>query len=145
MTRLRHHVRGLEGTLHFDYMFYFDDWDMNSHTFDLAWYQTLFDRLRLVPSVRYYSQSQADFYAPFYMVPRSDGLRSSDYRLSPFGAISYRIKAEVPFETWGYNWEITAAYEHYTSGADLALQSVDVENPGLVTFDLFTLGATARF
>ena len=73
---------------------------IDSHTFELAWYQTLFDRFRLVPSARYYSQSQADFYAPFYTAPRSDGLRSSDYRLSPFGAYSYRIQAEFPFEIW---------------------------------------------
>jgi opacity protein-like surface antigen len=145
LTRFRHHLRGLEGTLHFDYMFYFDDWDMSSHTFELAWYQTLFDRLRLVPSLRYYSQSQADFYAPFFAAPRSDGLRSSDYRLSPFGAYSYKIEAEVPFDTWGYNWELSAAFERYVSGADLALESVDVENPGLVSFNLFTVGLTARF
>ena len=27
LTRFRHHVRRLEGTLHFDYMLYFDDWE----------------------------------------------------------------------------------------------------------------------
>ena len=59
---------------------------MVSHTFELAWYQTLFDRLLIVPSVRYYSQGQADFYAPFCAAPRRDGFRSSDYRLSAFGA-----------------------------------------------------------
>ena len=31
------------------------------------------------------------------------------------------------------------------SGSELALESVDVENPGLVSFNLFTVGLTARF
>jgi hypothetical protein len=145
LTRLRHHFRGAEASLHFNYMLYADDWKMYSHTFELAWYQTLFDRFQLVPSARYYSQSQAYYYAPFYNGPRSDGLRSSDYRLSPFGAYAYGIKAEFPFETWSVTWALTAGYQRYTSGGDLALQSVSVENPGLVSYNLFTLGLTGRF
>jgi hypothetical protein len=145
LTRFRHHFKRIEATLHLDYMLYADDWNMNSHTIELAWYQTLFDRLRIVPSARYYSQGQADFYAPFYTGMRSDGLRSSDYRLSPFGAYSYRVEVEFPFDTWDYNWEINAAFERYVSGSELALESVDVENPGLVSFNLFTVGLTARF
>jgi len=145
LTRFRHHFRSAEATLHFDYQLYFDDWNMVSHTFDLGWHQTLFDRLLIVPSLRYYSQSQADFYSPFYFTPRSDGLRSSDYRLSPFGAYSYKIRAELPFEIWQVHCAVTAAYERYVSEADLALESVDVENPGLVSYHLYTVGFSARF
>ena len=145
LTRFRHHFRSLEGSLHLDYTFYADDWDLYSHTIELAWYQTLFDRFRLIPSFRYYSQSQADFYAPYYNVARSDGLRSSDYRLSPFGAYSYRIQAEFPFEFWDFHWHVAAAFERYVSDADVALESVSVANPGLVSYDLFTVGLTARF
>jgi len=145
LTRYRHHVSTLDGTLHFDYKLYLDDWNMNSHTFELGWYQTLWDRIRLVPSLRYYSQSQADFYAPFYTAPRSDGLRSSDYRLSPFGAYSWRIEAATRFQTWSFVWDASVAWERYVSDADLAIQSVGVENPGLVSFNLFTVGLTARF
>ena len=145
LTRYRHHVTALDGSLHFDYKLYLDDWRMNSHTFELAWYQTLFDRIRLVPSLRYYSQSQADFYAPYYIGPRRDGLRSSDYRLSPFGAYSWKLKAETRFQTWRFVWDASVAWERYTSDGDLALQSVDVENPGLVSFNLFSVGLTARF
>jgi Protein of unknown function (DUF3570) len=145
LTRFRHHFRSAEATLHIDYQFYFDDWKMYSNTFELAWYQTLFDRFLLIPSARYYSQSQAYFYAPYYFGPRSDGLRSSDYRLSPFGAYSWGVRMEIPFEFWRVNWGVSAGYERYTSGGDLALSSVDVENPGLVSFDLFTVGLTARF
>ena len=145
LTRLRRHFRSVEGSLHLDYTFYADDWDLYSHTIEFAWYQTLFDRFRLIPSVRYYSQSQADFYAPYYNVARSDGLRSSDYRLSPFGAYSYRIQAEFPFEFWEFNWHVAAAFERYVSDSDVALESVQVANPGLVSYSLFTVGLTTRF
>jgi hypothetical protein len=145
LTRLRHHFRSLEASLHLNYTFYWDDWEMNSHMFEVAWYQTLFDRFRLIPSARYYSQSQAEFYAPFYVTQRSDGLRSSDYRLSPFGAYSYKIQAEFPFEVWQFNLHMTAAFERYVSGGDLALETVDFENPGLVSYNLFTVGMTGRF
>lgn len=145
LTQLRRHFETFNGTLHADYSYYLDDWSMEAHTFDVAWYQSIFDLLRLIPSVRYYSQSQADFYAPFYLSPRSDGLRSSDYRLSPFGALSYRIRAEARVQLFELDLGINAGYERYTSDADLALGKVNVENPGLVSFDLFSVGVNGRF
>jgi len=145
LTQLRRHFRKIDGTLHVDYQFFFDDWEMRSHTIELAWYQTLFDRFRLVPSFRYYSQSQADFYAPFYVTARSDGHAASDYRLSPFGAISGGIKAETRFQTWSLLWDVNVSYQRYVSDADYALESVDVENPGLVSYDLISAGLTLHF
>src|SRR3990172_8001995 len=66
LTRYRHHVEPLDGSLHADYQLYLDDWGITSHTLELGWYQTLFDAVHLIPSFRYYSQSQADFYSPFF-------------------------------------------------------------------------------
>jgi hypothetical protein len=122
-----------------------DDWGINSHTIEVAWYQALFDAIRLIPGIRYYSQSQAEFYAPYYVAPRNDGLYSSDYRLSPFGALSWRIKAETRFQTWNIDWSATVGYERYTSSGDLALGDVKIENPGLVSFNLFSIGLVGRF
>ena len=145
LTRYRQHWRRVDGTLHFDYTLYLDDWNLNAHTFELAWYQTLFDSIRLIPSLRYYSQSQADFSAPFYTSVRSDGLRSSDYRLSPFGAYAWQIRAETRFQTWSLVWDASISWQRYVSGGELALGTVDVENPGLVSWNLFSVGLTARF
>ncbi len=147
LTRLRHHFGRANATLHADYQLYLDDWGINAHTLELAWYQTLWDRLRLIPSVRYYSQSQADFYAPYFLFWPSDGLFSSDYRLSPYGALSGKIRAEsVPWEgPWRTSWRLAFIYEHYMSSADFALGSVEVENPGLVDFNVFTVNLSARF
>jgi hypothetical protein len=145
LTRYRHHFRGVRASMHLDYTFSADDWEIYAHTFELSWYQTIFDKLLIVPSARYYSQSQADFYEPFYVVPRSDGLRSSDYRLSPYGAYSFKVRAEYPFELFTAKLALSAGYERYVSDADVALESVDVENPGLVSYNLYTVGISGRF
>jgi len=147
LTRYRHHFSGVEGTLHADYRFYLDDWEVYSHTVELAWYQSIFERFRLIPSLRYYDQSQASFYSPYFLVLPSDGFASSDYRLSPYGAISWKLKAEatltdLPFEM---DWIVGIAWERYLSGGELALSEVRFENPGLVSFNVFTLNLTARF
>lgn len=145
LTRYRSHFERMGGTLHLDYNFFVDDWGINAHTFDLAWYQSVFGLMRVIPSLRYYSQSQADFYAPWYDSARSDGLASSDYRLSPYGALSYRIRAETRFQTWNLDWILNIGYETYESSGDLALKDVDLENPGLVSFDMWSVGITSRF
>jgi hypothetical protein len=120
---------------------------MNSHTFDIAWYQSLPWNIQIVPSFRYYSQSQADFYKVFYQNERSDGLASSDYRLSPFGAITYGLKATWDLDDFpnGYHWQLAASYDRYESSAGLAFQSVNVENPGLVSYRVYAVRLTARF
>ena len=43
------------------------------------------------------------------------------------------------------DWILNVAYEHYDSSGDLAIQSVSLENPGLVSYDLFSAGFTTRF
>jgi len=147
LSRYRHHFSKVEGTLHADYRFYFDDWDVYSHTVELAWYQSLFERFRLIPSLRYYDQSQAEFYAPYFLALPSGGLASSDYRLSPYGAISWKLKAEAALPDWPLHmdWIVGVAWERYLSGGDLALSEVRFENPGLVSFNVFTLSLSARF
>jgi hypothetical protein len=148
MTRYRRHFPSVTGTLHLDYRFYYDDWDINSHTVELAWYQTLFEVLTITPSVRYYSQSQADFYGPFFVNALGAGDHaSSDYRLSPYGALSGKLKVETRISDWPFHmsWKLGASYERYQSSGSLALGSVDVENPGLVEFNVIMVTLSARF
>jgi hypothetical protein len=145
LTRYRHHVSPLDGSLHADYQLALDDWGITSHTLELAWYQSLFDAVRLIPSFRYYSQSQADFYAPFFSAPAR--YMSSDYRLSPYGAISWKLRAEAELQDWPgrVDWRASFTWERYLSGGEYAITSVSVENPGLVSFNLFSLQLTGRF
>jgi hypothetical protein len=147
LTKYRHHVSGLNGTFHLDYRLYVDDWSVNSHTFDVAWFQSVPWDVQIIPSIRYYSQSEADFYEVFYSDFRSDGFYSSDFRLSPYGAFSYRIKATKDVEDWPGNldWQVSMSYERYESSAGTAFQRVNVENPGLVSFHLFAGRITVKF
>ena len=145
LTRYRHHFDRVSGTLHADYRFSTDDWGISAHTFDLAWYQTFWERFRLTPSIRYYSQGQADFYAPFFNGLPQNGFATSDYRMAAFGALAVRVKAEALLEGFGIYWRAALSWERYVSSADLALQKVALENPGLVSFNLLSARLTARF
>ena len=145
LSRYRHHFSSVNASFHLDYQFYWDDWSITAHSLEAAWYQSLFESFRVIPSFRYYSQGKADFYAPYYEVARADGLYSSDYRLSPYGAISWRIRAETRFRTWQLDWLMSFAWERYLSSGKYAIQKVGTANPGLVNYDLFTVGLTTRF
>jgi hypothetical protein len=150
LARFRRHYESVTGTLHLDYRFYYDDWGIISHTAELAWYQSLFGIIQIVPSVRYYTQSQADFYEPF-VTNAFDAANppevSSDYRLSPYGALSGRLLVEAHVTEWPANmaWKLGASYERYQAEAGLAAGSVDVEHPGLVSFNVIMVHLSARF
>jgi hypothetical protein len=145
LSRYRHHFESVNASVHLDYQFYWDDWSITAHSLEAAWYQTLFESFRVIPSFRYYSQGKADFYQNFYETARPDGLYSSDYRLSPYGALSFRIRAETRFRTWQLDWLLSFAWERYLSSGKYALQKVGEPNPGLVNYDLLSVGLTTRF
>ena len=80
-----------------------------------------------------------------YVGRNDDVFKASDYRLSPFGAMAWRVRAETLFSTWRIDWKAAIAYERYESNADWALGKVAVANPGLVSFHLLSVSLTARF
>lgn len=129
-ARLRHKVVAANAALHLNYRFHDDDWDIQSHTLEASWYQRLSNSWAVTPTIRWYSQSQAFFYEPFYAAPRADGFASSDYRLAPFGALSGRIDVSKAIG----NWNIATGFEYYEADERFALKSVEVENPGLVEY-----------
>ena len=141
----RHRFDRIGGSLSGDYRFYVDDWGITAHTFDVAWHQTLSEWLRVTPSIRYYSQGQADFYAPFFNGLPANGFATSDYRMAAFGAFSFRVKAEALLDLFGVDWRAALSWERYISSADLALQKIALENPGLVSFHLLSARVTGRF
>jgi hypothetical protein len=141
LTRLRRYFAGPDAALHADYRLYDDDWDVTAHTLDFAWHQNLPGGWRVVPGLRWYSQSQAFFYEPFYATPRSDGFASSDYRLSPFGALSLSLGVNKAVD----GWVLSLRYENYDSDERYAVDDVDIENPGLVDFDVLAFSVKKTF
>ena len=140
MGRSRYYIKSFNSAFHSDYRYYLDDWGIDSHTLDFALYKNLSDHLQLIPRFRYYSQSQADFYVASDSANRS-GYQSSDFQLSPFGAISYGL--DIKYKTG--NYDVTLSLENYDSDGDYALKDVSQENPGLVSYSLMSFGVDYRY
>ncbi|NQY64961.1 MAG: DUF3570 domain-containing protein [Alteromonadaceae bacterium] len=140
-SRLRFFSEAANGALHLDYRYYTDNWEIDSHTIDLAWYQNIADDWQLIPSVRLYSQTSSFFYENFYESVRVDGFHSTDYRLSEYGAVTYGLKLEKQLNDWTFN--ILA--EKYHSSGNLGFADADVENPALLDFTLLSFGLNYKF
>jgi hypothetical protein len=146
LSRFRGHVRELQGTLQADYRLSMDNWGIFSHTLALAWYQQFGQHLSITPSFRYYSQSEADFYRPYFDLGEAlESERSSDYRLSAYGAILFGIKGQYRFRSrWTGKRDLilTLAWDRYFSSEDLSFDDDPKEAPGLVDYHTLTLGLT---
>ncbi len=139
--RWRRYFKPLAGAWHVDYRGTADDWEVQTTTVETHWVQRLAQRWRLSSGLRYYSQSQADFYAPYFEAAPANGLMSSDYRLSPYGAVSAMLQVNYSLQSF----ELGLGYEYYEADGSLALGNVSVENPGLLSFELINLRVAWRF
>jgi hypothetical protein len=79
-----------------NYRFYTDDWDVSSHTLDNDIYYALNKKITLGAGLRYYTQSEANFYNKNKDFFTNEEYASSDERLSNFDAITY--KASIDFK-----------------------------------------------
>lgn len=98
------------------YRFFTDDWGILSHTLDLTYRWKLNPRHFLEPHVRYYQQSEADFYrVGIRNVGPLPAEASADYRLANFNAIT------VGF-TYGWDFRDESAFlvriEYYMQDGD---------------------------
>jgi hypothetical protein len=148
LTRYRHHFERVHGSLHADYQLNWDTWGVLANILELGWHQELFQYIQLAPSIRYYSQSKADFYAPYFapgLTASQDA--TSDYRLSPYGALSFKLRADVSLgELVGLaSARIGVQYENYRSGKEFALGRVGTENPALVDFSVLMVTLKTGF
>lgn len=75
------------------YRYMTDDWEIDSHTVDLRYRWPLSDRRYLEPHLRFYTQTEAEFYRLSVVggVPLP-AFASSDYRLGNFDAITAGMK-----------------------------------------------------
>ena len=66
------------------YRHYFDDWGINSHTFNLELPIKILDNFTFYPSYRFYTQSKADYFEPYEKLLSSSQYYTSYYDLSKF-------------------------------------------------------------
>ncbi len=148
LSRYRRHVERAHGSLHADYQLNWDTWGLLANTLEVGWHQELFQLFSLAPSLRYYSQSSADFYAPYFapgLTAAQDA--SSDYRLSPYGAIAFKLRAEANVGELIKlpQARIGVQYEYYQSGGEFALGKVGTENPALIDFSVMMITLKTGF
>ncbi|MEN8720844.1 MAG: DUF3570 domain-containing protein [Oceanococcaceae bacterium] len=139
--RLRYAVPAWASRLRMDLRHFRDDWGIVSDTVELGTLSRVAEVWRVGATLRWYQQSRADFYAAFFPEERVDGFYSSDYRLSPYGAVSGRLHLDY----LGRHWQMGVGVERYDSDARYALRSVPVANPGLVDFTILTLALSYRY
>jgi len=99
-TQAKYYMDGKVLDLSYRYMT--DDWEIDSQTVDLRFRWPLGDRSYVEPHIRYYSQSEAEFYRS--SLTDSEVLpeyASSDYRLGNFDAIT--VGAKYGWTTGGGN------------------------------------------
>jgi hypothetical protein len=147
LTRYRRHVEELSGTFHIDYQYHFDTWEVNSHTVDIAFHKSLSEALSIVASLRWYSQSEADFYVSYFDTDPGRGEYSSDYRLSAFGAIGFGLSGEYRFRTrftGNREWRVKMSWENYKSSGDFGSGGGD-PSPGLVNWSVLSIGLAVRW
>jgi hypothetical protein len=105
---LAHFFPVANGSLEGSYRFYTDTFGIDAHTVQLAWFQKLGTHWVLRPQVRFYDQSQADFYdVRFTGAP---DFYSSDYRVSALDSVGAGLKL-----IWMPNtrFQIDAEYMRY--------------------------------
>lgn len=76
-------------TLRTYYRYYSDDWGISSHTADIELPIKISDKFTIYPTYRYYTQTAADYFAPYEQLLSTDAFYTSDYDLSKFNANQY--------------------------------------------------------
>jgi hypothetical protein len=71
-------------TLRTYYRFYYDDWGIISNTINLELPFKITDKFTIYPIYRYYTQTAADYFAPYEMHLSTEEFYTSDYDLSQF-------------------------------------------------------------
>jgi hypothetical protein len=108
------------------YRYFFDDWGIKSHTVDLNYNWKLSEKQYLEPRIRFYSQTEADFYRVNLLSGDPLPLEASaDYRLAKFHGFTYGLK-------WGWNLKNGRAFilrlEYYsTIGEDNPSTAIGIQ------------------
>jgi len=103
------------------YRYFWDDWGIRSHTVDVKYHFDLGGDAYLMPALRYYEQSGADFYHHSLVdniyIPNSAELpdyASADYRLAAFNSYTVGLKYAQPFFNKDDEVSFRVMYMHQT-------------------------------
>ncbi len=121
-----------ENVIYTSYRYYWDDWDLRSHTLELKYRNVLADNTFLEPHLRYYTQSSSSFFKSNLI--QGDPLpefATSDYRLGPLTTVT--LGATYGFRPRGSpgEWTVRLEYigqlgDHHPNDAVGALRQYDL-------------------
>jgi len=99
LTRYNRYFGAADATLRLSYRYLHDSFGSNSNALEATWYQPLPDEWSVAPSLRYYTQSAADFYfdPPFPQGYVAGQDYTADTRLSALGAFTPSIAVARSF------------------------------------------------
>ncbi len=100
-----------DDVLYASYRYYWDDWDVRSHTLDVKYRHELKNSTYLEPHLRYYTQTGASFFR-FGLIQGATlpEFATSDYRLGPLSTVT--LGATIGFRAPGSagEWSVRAEY-----------------------------------
>ena len=85
-------------SLHLDYRYFWDDWDVSAHTIDAKYFYTMGEKITVRPHIRYSAQSKANFYR--LSLQEGEALpkyASADYRLADMTTLTVGAQAIYKF------------------------------------------------
>jgi len=108
-------------TSKFKYKFYTDDWDITSHTIDINNYYKINEKFIIGLGIRYYKQSQANFYNSDINYFTNEKYASIDDRLSAFNSTTYKSSLD-----YKYNKKISydISYSLYKQSTNLNASTI---------------------
>lgn len=85
-----------------DYRYYFDDWDVQSHTAELRLNKYVFDNFIIGFNYRHYMQNGAEFYKERYEFTDTyeDEFYTADYKLQPFQSSTFGFNLKLLLKKW---------------------------------------------
>jgi len=114
-------------TLNYGYRYYTDDWDIDSHTFNVEWLHDVNDNWMIGARARYYTQSGSSFAKPLGTYSPSDKYVASDYRMTAFDSydfgipVTYKPSLESPYS-------ISFSIDYYRTSDNAYIQNWFGEN-----------------
>lgn len=144
---VRHYFQPANAALKFSYRFFANTNSVEGHTFEVKWIQEISRQLSFTPYVRYYRQSEADFYYTSLtgtgidgtdLIDGSEPNYSSDYRLSKLEALTYGVRvAWDPID----NMTLDVQWERYE------MNGLNSETPATFfpSANVLSVGAQFRF
>ena len=111
------------------YRFYIDNWGIRSHTASLETSVKLTPFFSVTPFYRYYTQTAADYFAPYAVHVETDTWYTSNYALAKFNSSYFGadIRLAPPKGIFNKHWSmLEIRYGHYTQTTDLVSDNVSL-------------------